>query len=107
MWVTPAAQQVRPEDWADPGMNCFGMLIDGRAETRHNGDAAALLLILNSHHENVPFTLPEAAFGSKWSLLVDTHRTGPEDPQELKVCDLYDVAARSFLVFLLRTDSKS
>jgi glycogen operon protein len=62
---------------------------------------------MNSHHENVPFTLPEAAFGSKWSLLVDTHRTGPEDPQELKVCDVYDVAARSSLVFLLRTDSKS
>jgi len=107
MWVTPAAQQVRPEDWADPEMHCFGMLVDGRAETRQNGDAAALLLIMNSHHENVPFTLPEAAFGSKWSLLVDTHRTGPEDPQELKVCDVYDVAARSSLVFLLRTDSKS
>ncbi len=89
-----------------PG-NAPPLLLDGRAETRQNGDAAALLLIMNSHHENVPFTLPEAAFGSKWPFLVERHRTSPENPQELKVCDVYDVAARFFLVFLLRTDNKS
>ena len=89
-------------------MHCFGMLVDGRAETRQTGEPAALLLIMNSHHENVPFTLPEAAFGSKWSLLIDTHRGDNEGDgqKEFKVCDTYDVAARSFLLFLLLTEGK-
>ena len=88
-------------------MHCFGMLVDGRAETRQNGDAAALLLIMNSHHENVAFTLPEAAFGSKWSLLIDTHQAEEQEPREYKVRDVCDVASRSFLLFVLRTEGKS
>ncbi len=108
IWVTPAAVQIKTEDWTDPGMHCFGMLVDGRAETRQTGEPAALLLIMNSHHENVPFTLPEAAFGSKWSLLIDTHRGDNEGDgqKEFNVCDTYDVAARSFLLFLLLTEGK-
>jgi isoamylase len=102
-WVNQAGSQVRADDWADPGMHCFGMLIDGRAEKRPSGDAEAMLLIMNSHHENVAFTLPEAAFGSRWLLLIDTHLKENHELAEYKVCDIYDVAARSFLLFLLQT----
>jgi len=104
--VTPAAVQIKPEDWKDPGLHCFGMLVDGRAETRISGEPAALLLIMNSHHENVKFTLPEAAFGSNWALQIDTHLDGGEKEQEFKVCDTCDVAARSSLLFVLRTEGK-
>ena len=105
-WVTPSAVQIKPEDWEDPGLHCFGMLVDGRAETRISGEPAALLLIMNSHHENVKFTLPEAAFGSSWALQIDTHLGEGENKQEFKVCDTFDVAARSFLLFVLRTEGK-
>jgi isoamylase len=30
-WVNASGQEMRAEDWADNGMRCFGMLMDGRA----------------------------------------------------------------------------
>ena len=46
--------------------DCFGMLLDGRAQPtgiRQRGEDATLLLILNAWHDVVPSRLPEAADG--------------------------------------------
>ena len=102
-WMNPAGTQIAEENWADPGMHCFGMLLDGRAAPNGNGEAAALLLVMNSHFEDVPFTLPEAAFGMDWSLLIDTNVPESISQPKFKIGDAYDVTARSFLLLLLET----
>jgi glycogen operon protein len=32
----------------------------------------SFLLLINAHHQQVIFTLPEAAYGSSWDVVVDT-----------------------------------
>jgi isoamylase len=105
-WVNPAGTQIAEENWADPGMHCFGMLVDGRAAPNGNGEAAALLLVMNSHFEDVPFTLPEAAFGMNWSLLVDTNVPEMKRQPCFKIGEVYDVKARSFILFCLETSPR-
>ena len=56
-------------------MKCFGMLIDGRSRPtglRQRGTEAAMLMVLNSHHDLVNFTLPEYPDGHTWDLILDT-----------------------------------
>ncbi len=105
IWVNPSGEQISLENWADAGMHCFGMVVDGRAQLPQDGEVAAFLLVMNSHFEDVPFTLPEAAFGAGWSLLIDTNSPDRKDQPIFKMCDTCDVKARSFLLFFLETSA--
>ena len=75
-WINASGAEMRPEEWDDSNMHCFGMLMDGRAQPtgiRRRGADATLLMVLNAHHDLVEFVLPETAGGREWSLLVDTN----------------------------------
>ena len=74
-WITPAGTEKTIEQWQDPMARCLGMLMDGRAQPtgiRRAGVEATLLLIVNAHHDVVPFTLPSVQGGGRWVTLVDT-----------------------------------
>ena len=105
-WINPGGAQIAEEDWSNAGMHCFGMLLDGRAVALRNGEAGTFLLIMNSHFEDVPFVLPEAAFGAGWSLLIDTHQPDLAESPRFRVGETYTVKPRSFLLFNLETDQK-
>jgi isoamylase len=105
-WINPAGVQVEEQEWTDPGMHCFGMLLDGRAIPNGNGHAAAFLLVMNSHFEDVPFTLPQAAGGSGWRLLIDTNKPETGD-QASGFGEIHNMTARSFLLFLLEVPPQS
>ena len=106
-WINPAGAQIPDEDWTDAGMHCFGMLLDGRASVSANGDAAALLLVMNSHFEDVPFTLPQPAGGSGWRLLIDTNKPEADDQAQFGFGEIHNVTARSFLLLLLEVSPQS
>ena len=76
-WVNASGTAMAAEDWDNPATQCFGMLMDGRAQAtgirRPAGDAT-LLWLLNAWHDVVAFTLPEVAGGRSWALLFDTAR---------------------------------
>ena len=96
---------MQAEDWDDGNMQCFGMLIDGRAQAtgiRQRGQDATLLLVLNGYHDLVEFTLPEAADGEGWVLLADTNLADQVEHQHFAMGATYQVTGRSFLVFLLK-----
>jgi glycogen operon protein len=86
-------------------MRCFGMLMDGRAQSTgigRRGDDATMLMVLNGHHDLVKFTLPAQPGGTRWSRLIDTNM--PEQEAEtaaLAFGHVYDVTARSLLLFAL------
>ena len=47
-WLTPAGDEMTPEQWEDGNARCFGMLLDGRAQAtgiRGRGCDATLLLV--------------------------------------------------------------
>ena len=107
-WVNSAGAEMREEDWAN-GSRCFGMLLDGRAQAtgiKQRGQDATMLLIVNSHHEVVPFTLPGAGDDRElgWALLLDTQFEEPAHAaeNEYSAGDVYAVAARSLLLLKLK-----
>ena len=74
-WLRPDGQEMSPDDWNDANARCLGMLISGggiqdlgpRGEGVHDDD---FLLLLNAHHDDVPFVLPDG--GSPWRLALDS-----------------------------------
>src|SRR5207248_1821607 len=61
-WINASGAEMTPEEWGDMSMECFGMLMDGRAQPtgiRRRGEDATLLMVLNGYHDLVGFTLPE------------------------------------------------
>jgi isoamylase len=102
-WIKANGHELSDGDWRDENQKCFGMLMDGRAQPtgiRTRGRDETLLLILNSYHDVVRFTLPKAPAGSGWSLLLDTN--APEVPKSDFAFDAaYQVTGRSLLLLAL------
>ncbi|MFM2042677.1 MAG: glycogen debranching enzyme GlgX [Pseudomonadota bacterium] len=103
-WLTPAGVEKMSEQWQDPNARCLGMMLDGRARPTalpNPGTERTLLLIINSHHDVVPFILPTVPGGEAWTVLLDTARPdlhmpgGTAAPPLLPATDVYEVAGRS------------
>ena len=102
-WINANGSEMQESNWADAAMRCFGMLIDGRAQTtgiRKRGQETTLLIVFNAHHEVVQFTLPECTGGREWSLVIDTNIPGKENGT-FTTGDTYEVTARSVIVLRL------
>ncbi|MGE5093591.1 MAG: glycogen debranching protein GlgX, partial [Betaproteobacteria bacterium] len=103
-WIAANGQAKTDEQWSDPNMRCFGMLLDGRArETgiRRRGEMATLLLVFNSWQDLVNFKLPEAPGGSGWTLLMDTNLMQAPEAPPFDFGHEYGVTGRSMLLFQL------
>ena len=104
-WVDAAGSEFSHEGWQDRSVRCFGMLMDGRAQSTgvvKRGMDATMLLIMNSGHEVVSFKLPEAPDGNGWQLLIDT--AVPEAVKEFfRFGDAHEVTGRSLLLFVMES----
>ncbi|CAD6546321.1 Glycogen operon protein GlgX [Paraburkholderia kirstenboschensis] len=109
-WLSPDGTDLTPEQWADPLMRCFGLVIDGRAQAsgiRRPASDATLLLVLNAHHDVVNFTLPDVADGERWTCLLDTNMPVRAELPQFSAGDDYQVTARSLLLFALEAPSRA
>ncbi|HEY2538894.1 MAG TPA: glycogen debranching protein GlgX [Stellaceae bacterium] len=107
-WINASGAEMKPEEWADLQMECFGMLMDGRAQPtgiRRRGEDATLLMVLNAYHDLVEFTLPQTAGGSIWSLLIDTNLAEDAELGTFATGEPYGVTGRSLLLFALEPDT--
>ena len=109
-WLNAAGVEMQDEHWSDERTLCFGMLIDGRAQTsgiRQRGHDATILIVFNAYHDVVNFVLPGEESDARWLLLIDTNI--PENLASRKVNfmtgDTYEVTGRSMLVFRLEAQS--
>jgi len=106
-WLTPIGTEITDENWNDGNARCMGVLLDGRAQptgVHRRGVDQSLLLILNSHHDVVPFQLPEVVGGQRWTRLIDTNQRDHEDEPTFEFDSTYEVTGRSFLLFELVMD---
>jgi glycogen operon protein len=80
-WYRPDGAEMSDEEWSDGLVRCLGMLLNGQImdewdmRGRHMRDDV-LLLLLNAHHEPIPFALPGAEGGPAWELELDTALPG-------------------------------
>lgn len=113
-WINADGQEMKDANWGDDGMRCFGMLMDGRAQTtgiHQRGHEATMLLVINDHFDMVEFRLPDCTEKCQWSLLIDTNREDSNGKGSLEgtfqTGDSYKVTARSLLLFTRVADDRS
>ncbi len=107
-WITPSGDEMTPEHWSDENARCMGVVLDGRAQetgVRRVGTDATLLLVLNSHHDVVRFTLPAAPGGRSWVCVVDTNRPELDNLPIFSFGHVYEITGRSLLLFMLRPEA--
>jgi isoamylase len=107
-WVNANGKEMEDQNWGDTEMKCFGMLMDGRAQTTgipKPGDDATMMLVINEHHDLVDFTLPASEGGEEWALLVDTNREENDASGVFVTGEVYGVTGRSVLLFALRSEN--
>ena len=101
----PAMIEMESSQWSDARMQCFGMLLDGRAQAtgiKQRGADATLLSSSMPWHDLVNFTLPGHAGDGSWELLIDTNlETLPAKTGFVKG-DVYGVTGRSLLLLQLK-----
>ena len=108
-WINANGAEMEREQWADPGMRCFGMLLDGRAQIsgiRKQGKEATLLLVFNDHSDVVNFCIPESVGSDTWRLLIDTNVEENDVKGMFKTGTEYKVTSRSVLLFELQAEGR-
>ncbi|HEU5134302.1 MAG TPA: glycogen debranching protein GlgX [Steroidobacteraceae bacterium] len=103
-WINANGDEMDDEHWTDERMQCFGMLLDGRAQAtgiKQRGGDATMLIILNAYHGLVNFILPGHAGDERWRLLIDTNVEGKLEKTAFAKGDAYGVTGRSLLLFQL------
>ena len=76
LWLRPDGQEMGDDDWNDPQARCLGMLVAGqgipdagpRGEVVRDDD---FLLLLNAHHDELPFVVPESN-AAAWRRILDS-----------------------------------
>jgi glycogen operon protein len=68
--------------WADGHARCLGVQLAGHdmdelTDTGVPAEGETLLLLLNAHHDAIPFRLPALPHGRRWQALLDTIRADP------------------------------
>jgi isoamylase len=109
-WFSPAGVELAQEQWDDPAMRCFGLVIDGRAQAsgiRRPASDATLLLVVNAYHDVVDFTLPEIPGSDQWSCLIDTNAPERDELPDFESGDAYQVTGRSLLLFALHAKGET
>jgi glycogen operon protein len=76
-WLDPTGRQMTDEAWTTGYVRCLGVLLAGDEidELDDHGQKIvgdSLLILLNAHHEAIPFVLPPLRAQQQWELLFDT-----------------------------------
>lgn len=108
MWFRETGEEMSDEDWNVAQLRCLGVRWDGTLidDVDQNGSPIAgdtMLLLFNSHHEPIPFMLPQCREGKRWERLFETAE-GDWEPTKVSRKEPYDLPGRSVAVFRLRSD---
>jgi len=107
-WLNPGGNEMSEDEWRDLSVRCLGMLLSGQGldETDERGRKISddnFLVLLNAHHEDVGFTLPESCPCTRWSAWMDTSReTGLRPAETYDAGTAYPLQARSLVVLMER-----
>jgi len=102
-WFRPDGNEMNEEDWQAPYVRSLAFLLGGDSIAtpdekgqRIVGDT--LLVLMNAHHEPVPYTLPAVTWGEEWEILIDTAGASDNKRDRLAARGVVEVSARSLVV---------
>ncbi|MFC1893286.1 glycogen debranching protein GlgX [Chloroflexota bacterium] len=108
MWLRADGEEMSDEDWKSSWMHFSVMLIAGETldEFDEKGQAVkddTLLVLLNSYHEPVSFSLPVPVADAKWQVILDTTTSGLAfDEQIVDGKQPLEIAGRSVVMLRMR-----
>ena len=114
IWLQPNGEPMADDMWNAGYVRCLGLLLNGEAMREWAEDGSLvhdvpLLILLNAHHEAVPFALPQCGEYREWRLIVDTALPDIEvlssQPKHFRVGESLAVEGRSLA--LLRVEEPS
>ncbi|OGB98457.1 MAG: glycogen debranching enzyme GlgX [candidate division NC10 bacterium RIFCSPLOWO2_12_FULL_66_18] len=107
-WFRPDGKEMTEEDWTNAQTRALGLRLAGDAieDVDAQGNRITddtLLILLNAHHEPLPFTLPAHRPGVKWELLLDTRTPeGRRLHRPMKGGEVYNLEGRGLALLRLR-----
>ncbi len=107
-WFRPDGKEMSDEDWNDPHARCLGLRLAGDAieEVDARGNRIVddtLLILLNAHHDPIPFFLSAHRPRMRWELVLDTREpTGKRRQRPIRGGTPYEMEARSLALLRLR-----
>jgi isoamylase len=106
-WFQPSGEEMSEEAWNTGYGQCLGVRLPGDliGDVNERGEPItgdSIVLLVNAHHETVPFTLPARDGGSGWERLIDTVES-VNDPIIIPGGKQYDVKGRSMVVLRSRS----
>ncbi len=107
-WLAPDGRVMQQHDWDRHDARALGFVLDGRAQVtgiRRRGADGTVLIVMNSYHGSVPFTLPEVTGGAGWRCLIDTTTAAEPEQRPHAVGARYPVEGRSLVLFELLGDA--
>jgi isoamylase len=103
-WLTPAGQEMTPEDWDSDFGKSIAVFLNGEAlpEPDRRGERIvddSFLLCFNAHDHEVDFVMPHNDYAQEWTAVLDT--TDPTGDVELVVHDGDEISlpGHALLVF--------
>jgi len=106
-WLMPDGREMTDDEWNNESARCLGVFLSGKLEEQaERGEPVTdqdFLLLMNAHHEPIPFLLPAPPTGVGWVGLVDTSRQTSESPGRLyEPGSSYGLEARSLVLLVGR-----
>jgi glycogen operon protein len=79
-WLTTEGREMTDKEWHQSFARCLGLFMAGNAIEEYDERGRPiqddnLILLLNAHHEPIPFRLPEEPEKARWEVLIDTSFT--------------------------------
>ncbi len=104
VWLTPEGTEMSDEQWDQDfarslGMHFSGEALDERDQRGQRLTDGNFVLLINAHHEEIPFTLPDVHPGTDWRVLIDTYyRAGQEPVAPFQGLQNYPLQGRSLVL---------
>jgi len=104
-WFDPTEKEMTDQGWNAGFVRCLGVLwagdvIEDVDETGQRIEGETLLILLNAHHEPIPFQIPAHDHGARWELVLDT-ATDSAETRSFAADEKYDLRERSLVVLRL------
>jgi glycogen operon protein len=102
----PSGKEMSDNAWNAGFVKCLAVRLAGDLidDVDERGDPIVgdtLMLLLNAHHEPIPFTLPVTKYGQRWERLIDTAEAG-NGGEALQGDKPYQLRERSLVVLRAR-----
>jgi isoamylase len=105
-WINPDGSEMTAEEWHHNFARCLGIAMPGSALSEQDSQGRPItdddfLILLNAHHEPIPFTLPPLSDIAQWVCVIDIDASAAAAAEVWPAGTQYPLQGRS-LVLLTR-----